>query len=127
MSDKELTQKQKLFCEYYIENWNATDAAKRAGYSETTAYSIGSENLSKPEIKEYIEEIQKDIAKLAGISRLSIVKDLINIKDHAEQEKDQIKAIEVVNKMLGMNEPEKQEIVSHEIVAKKPDWMKEDI
>ena len=124
MSEKhaELTQKQKLFCEYYIENWNATDAARRAGYSENTADVIGCENLTKPNIKQYIEEIQKDIAKLAGISRLSIVKDLINIKDHAEQEKDKIKAIEVVNKMLGMNEPDKQEITEHKITIVEPDF-----
>lgn len=32
---------------------NATQAAIRAGYSEKTAYSIGDENLKKPEIKKY--------------------------------------------------------------------------
>ena len=68
---KKLTGKQKLFCEYYIENWNATSAAKRAGYSKKTAYSIGEENLKKPDIQSYIENIQKDLAKIAGISRLS--------------------------------------------------------
>ena len=106
MSEK-LTEKQRLFCEYYIENWNASDAARRAGYSENSAGQIGEQNLKKLEIKEYIEEIQKDLSKIAGISRLSIIKDLVNIKDYAEQEKDKIKALEVVNKMLGFNEPDK--------------------
>ena len=107
IKEKELTPKQKLFCEEYILDWNATRAAKVAGYSENTAQQIGSENLLKPLIKEYIEEIQKDIAKLAGISRLSIINDLISLKDGAEQDKDKLKAIEVINKMTGFNEPEK--------------------
>lgn len=51
-----LTEKQLAFCEYYIECGNATEAAKKAGYSENTARSTGSENLTKPDISEYIEK-----------------------------------------------------------------------
>ena len=51
-----MTPKQKRFCEEYLIDCNATQAAIRAGYSEKTAYSIGNENLSKPEIREYIDE-----------------------------------------------------------------------
>lgn len=49
-----LTPKQKAFADYYIETGNATEAAKKAGYSEKSAYSIGDENLKKPEISAYI-------------------------------------------------------------------------
>lgn len=49
-----LTKKQKDFCEYYLQTGNATEAAKKAGYSEKTAYAIGQENLKKPVISEYI-------------------------------------------------------------------------
>ena len=49
-----LTPKQKKFAEYYIKCGNATEAAKKAGYSEKTAYAIGQENLKKPVISEYI-------------------------------------------------------------------------
>ena len=52
-----LNLKQKAFCEHYVACLNATESAKKAGYSEKTAYSIGSENLKKPEIKKYIEEL----------------------------------------------------------------------
>jgi phage terminase small subunit len=55
--EKELTAKQKRFCEEYSIDFNATQSAIRAGYSEKTAYSIGNENLKKPEIKKYISEI----------------------------------------------------------------------
>ena len=51
-----LTAKQQRFCDEYLIDLNATQAAIRAGYSEKTAYSIGNENLRKPELKEYIDK-----------------------------------------------------------------------
>lgn len=51
-----MTEKQKAFCDYYIETGNATEAAIKAGYSKRTAKVIGSENLTKPYIKQYIDE-----------------------------------------------------------------------
>ena len=51
-----MTDKQELFIKEYLIDMNATAAAKRAGYSEKTAYSIGQENLNKPEIKQAIQE-----------------------------------------------------------------------
>ena len=53
-----MNDKQRTFCEEYLIDLNATQAAIRAGYSEKTAYSIGSENLTKPEIADYIAELQ---------------------------------------------------------------------
>lgn len=50
-----LTHKQKAFIEAYLRTWNATAAAIEAGYSEKTAYAIGSENLKKPEIDAEIQ------------------------------------------------------------------------
>ena len=51
-----LTEKQKRFADYYIENGNITEAAIKAGYSKKTARVIGQENLQKPAIKSYIDE-----------------------------------------------------------------------
>lgn len=56
MADKKLTAKQQRFCDEYLIDLNATQAAIRAGYSKKTAYSIGQENLKKPEISSYIEK-----------------------------------------------------------------------
>ena len=56
-----LTPKQKAFADYYIELGNATEAAIKAGYNEKTARFIASENLTKPNIKKYIEEKIKQI------------------------------------------------------------------
>ena len=50
-----MTPKQQKFCDAYLISGNATDAAIKAGYSPKTAYSIGNENLKKPEIRAYID------------------------------------------------------------------------
>ena len=55
-----LTDKQRQFINEYLIDLNATQAALRAGYSEKTAYSIGNENLKKPEIQEYIQKRLKE-------------------------------------------------------------------
>lgn len=52
-----LTEKQKRFCEYYVEEPNAMQAAIKAGYSKKTARNIGHENLTKPYIREYIDSL----------------------------------------------------------------------
>ena len=51
-----LTKKRKAFVIEYLQSWNASEAARRAGYSEKTAYSIGHELLKIPEIVEAIEQ-----------------------------------------------------------------------
>ena len=46
-----LTRKQQQFVLEYLVDLNATQAAIRAGYSSRSAYSIGEENLKKPELR----------------------------------------------------------------------------
>ncbi|MGM0174104.1 terminase small subunit [Enterococcus sp. DIV0800] len=57
-----MTEKQKRFCEYYIASGNATEAAVKAGYSKKTAKETGHENLTKPHLKEYIDEKLDEMA-----------------------------------------------------------------
>ena len=59
--ESKLTAKQEAFVDAYIETGNATEAAKRAGYSEKTAGAVGAENLKKPKIKQAIEARQAEI------------------------------------------------------------------
>ena len=67
VADKKLTAKQQRFCDEYLIDLNATQAAIRAGYSEKTARVIGQENLLKPAIKEYIDQrmAEKEAALIA--------------------------------------------------------------
>lgn len=56
-----LNARQKAFADYYIESLNASDAARRAGYSPKTAAAIGVENLQKPNIRAYIDDKLKKL------------------------------------------------------------------
>lgn len=49
-----LTGKQRKFADIYLQIWNATEAAKQAGYSPESAHVIGCQNLRKANIAEYI-------------------------------------------------------------------------
>jgi len=55
---------------------NATRAAIRAGYSKKTAYSIGQENLTKPEIQAYWQERIKDQEERTEITQDDVIKGL---------------------------------------------------
>jgi phage terminase small subunit len=79
MADVELTEKQRIFCKEYILDWNGARAARVAGYSENTAAVIASENLTKPYIQAYIKDLQADIEKVAGISRLRVINEHIKL------------------------------------------------
>ena len=107
MSNDKLTYKQKIFCENYIVDWNATQAAINAGYSENSAKEIGCENLTKPNIKEYIESIQNDLEKTAGISRLRVLKEYmaIGFEDNPKWHPYKLKALDSICKMLGYDIP----------------------
>lgn len=75
MDASDLTEKQRRFCEHYIFDFNASRAAREAGYSEDTAGQMGYENLKKPEILAYIKELQDDLAKTSGISKLMVLRE----------------------------------------------------
>lgn len=65
---KKLTIKQKKFADEYIISGNATEAAKKAGYSKKTASVIGAENLIKPNISKYIRERLDELKKARTMS-----------------------------------------------------------
>lgn len=69
MSAKHLTHKQIKFANEYLIDYNATQAAIRAGYSKKTAYSIASENLRKPEVQIYLSSKKEKIAEKLEISQ----------------------------------------------------------
>lgn len=74
-----LTEKQALFVAEYLVDLNATEAAKRAGYSDKTAYSIGFENLRKPEIQEAIRIAMDDRAQRTEITQDRVLRELAAI------------------------------------------------
>lgn len=73
---EKLTPKQEHFCEEYLIDLNATQAAIRAGYSEKTANRIASELLSKLDIQEKITELKAERSKRTEITQDRVVKEL---------------------------------------------------
>lgn len=73
-----MIEKQKLFCREYVKDYNGTQAAIRAGYSEKTAAVQASRLLKKPEI---LEEIRKNQKELADSYCLSEEKIIINVQE----------------------------------------------
>jgi phage terminase small subunit len=78
-TEKKLTPKQKLFCDEYLKDLNATQAAIRAGYSEKTAEIIGFENLRKPNISAYIGKRIKDREKRTEITQDRVLQEYARI------------------------------------------------
>lgn len=123
---EKMTDKQKRFCDEYLIDLNATQAAIRSGYSKKTAYSIGVENLKKPVIKKYIDErmaekesqliaTQDEILKyLTSVMRGESESEIVvveNIGDFMSEartmkktpdEKERLKAAEQLGKRYGL-------------------------
>lgn len=74
-----LNDKQTRFCEEYLIDFNATKAAIRAGYSKKSAYSIGSENLTKPEIQEYLAKKSDKVANKLGINQERVLQEIARL------------------------------------------------
>lgn len=121
-----LTAKQQRFCDEYLIDLNATQAAIRAGYSKKTARVIGQENLLKPALKAYIQQRmdekekelianQNEVLKyltsvIRGQSRSSVVV-VENVGDYMSEaremekspdEKERLKAAELLGKAHGI-------------------------
>lgn len=73
--EKKLTPKQELFISEYLLDFNATRAAKAAGYSDQTAYKMGYENLLKPQIR---EEIKKHIDKALEDNEITLKSEILS-------------------------------------------------
>ena len=117
-----MNAKQKRFCDEYLIDCNATQAAIRAGYSPKTAYSIGVENLKKPELKKYIDEQLERIHNEKTADAQEVIEYLTAVMrgEHTEQvlkligegvqtitdidvaAKERLKAAELIGKRYGM-------------------------
>lgn len=100
-----LNPRQTRFVAEYLKDLNATQAAIRAGYSERTAYSIGHENLNKPEIAAAIGAAQAKVAGKLELSAEKVLRELWNIREKAmatDQLAPAVRAVELCGKHIGM-------------------------
>lgn len=96
-----LTIKQALFINEYMVDFNATQAAIRAGYSENTAQEISSENLSKPLVAREIKKRIKARIDRLGITADNVLQGVNGIaKDKKSSKIARLKAYEILAKRL---------------------------
>lgn len=97
-----LTAKQQRFCDEYLIDLNATQAAIRAGYSEKTAKQIAAENLSKPYLKEYIQKRMEEKEKELIADQTEVMKYLTSVlrgkSESSVLARDEIGADRVISK-----------------------------
>lgn len=76
-----LNDRQKLFCMYYVgeSKFNATESAKKAGYSENTANEQGARLLVNVSIQNYIESLKKDLGLRIGVTAEMIAQEYAKI------------------------------------------------
>lgn len=79
LKDAELTEKQRLFCLYYVKAFNATMAAMKAGYSKDTAHVIGCENLKKPKIAKEIKRLKGTMTQDIFIDAMDVLSKYVKI------------------------------------------------
>lgn len=109
---KELTQKQQRFVTEYLKDFNGTNAAIRAGYSEKTAYAAANKLLKLTNVKAKVEEANTKLATSVHLTKEDILQDLIDIKDnnHNSNPRVALQAIDQISKILGFNAPTRQDI-----------------
>lgn len=97
-----MNDKQRQFCEYYAECLNATEAAKKAGYSSKAAYSQGNRMLKNAEIVKYIKELQERAASVR-IANITEVKETWTslMRDEKQKTRDRIRAGELLARSSG--------------------------
>ena len=71
-----LNARQLMFCEEYLTDLNATQAAIRAGYSEKYAHTNAAKLLHNTTIKEYIEKRKKDRIKRTEITQDAVLQEI---------------------------------------------------
>lgn len=117
-----MTDKQKRFCDEYLIDANATQAAIRAGYSSKTANEQGARLLANVSVKKYIEEHMEQMKsdKIATAEEVLIYLTAVNRGEtrsavlarnefgaevvimKAPDEKERLKAAELIGKRYGL-------------------------
>ena len=97
-----MNDRQRAFCQYYAADPDGTAAAIKAGYSKRTAAAIASENLRKPELLDYIKQLQAE-AEAARVADLVEVKRFwtATMRDEEQRVEFRLKASELLAKSSG--------------------------
>jgi len=97
---KELTDKQLAFCHEYIKDWNGTQAAVRAGYSEGTARSQAQRLLTNVDIRSEVGRIAADaMGRERDEIKARVITKLVEMAFGEEiRDTDRLRALELLGK-----------------------------
>lgn len=98
-----LTAKQKMFCQEYLIDLNATQAAIRAGYSKDTAKEIGYENLTKPYVSDFLQSLLNERSERVQIDAdyvLGAIKETLEKSRAGDDRPNVYKGAELLGKHL---------------------------
>lgn len=101
-----LTPKQQAFVQEYILDFNATQAAIRAGYSKKTASSQGERLLRNVEVSKALQNAQEERAKKLERTAEDVLKDIRSLQERARNNDDiktELKALEIEGRFIGMD------------------------
>ena len=99
---EELTSRQRKFAEFYAESGNATEAAKKAGYSEKAARVQGRRLITNANVLKYIRQLQDELAtpRIAGVlESKAILSDIA--RDTTQKASARVKAAETLLRAAG--------------------------
>lgn len=116
---RKLTMKQKRFADEYLISGNAKQAAIKAGYSRKSSYSIGEENLRKPELLSYIEERLQDIESESIAKQEEILKYLTSVMRGEQKEAILIGMGDGVQEITYIEVSAKERIRAAELLGKR--------
>lgn len=117
--DDAVTPKQKRFCDEYLIDCNATQAAIRAGYSAKTAYSIGEENLKKPELRAYIDQRLAEIQSKTIASAEEVMQYLTSVVRGESKSSVLSLCGDGCQEVIEKNPDEKERLKAAELLAKR--------
>ena len=103
----ELTAKERAFCEFYVQNYNASYAYLSAyGCKPDTANAAGYKMLSRPAIINYIKELQQALvdrfADAASIILSELMEDITFRDADNNHSPTWLKSVDLVQKQLGL-------------------------
>jgi len=114
-----MTAKQKRFCQEYLIDLNATQAAIRAGYSEKTAYSMGQQLLKKLETKKYIEQQLKQIKTEKIADAQEVLEYLTSVMRGEQKEQVALLTGEGVQDLVQKDVSAKDRLKAAELIGKR--------
>jgi phage terminase small subunit len=96
-----LTPKQKRFAKEYVRTGNGAKAARKAGYPERSAASVASENLTKPNVAEFVASLSAEADIVKGLTIEQIAAMTLKEAQHADHAGARVRAQELLLKWKG--------------------------